>query len=562
MSKSIAKAEAALKRKENAAAVKALLRLDMKSRFGYGAKVGAGNVGKWIMNLLFTTAMYVVIIFLIYLFTKMFVVRPGLRDSYIILVSMASLILQFFICTTTLIKALYFSGDNEILLRFPVNGTQIFIAKSIFVMINNFVISLALLMPFYICYGVLLKLDSSFYIWAVFVTVFSSALPFLLANIVAIPLMKFLNFIRNKYGLVLLVVLGAVISLFILYMVVLKSLVTFYIEEEMALFSPAVVAKINNFAFKAFPFNIYGNLLRGEKIGLSILYIILLTAGVGGIAFYVVKKWYFSTILDGVENQRASFTKKTGNQPLPPFITYLKREFMGVLRSFNYCFQYLVMAAAAPIMVYYCNSLAGAVGSASVGENILPGISLMVITIFVTVIVSFSSTAISREGNCFYHTKIIPMSFTKQILAKFILYSGVATLAIIICCVVVVAGGHISFINSVFIFFICEFMNIALTSLCIWFDTMMPTFNVMGDGELVSANKNVAIAMCLGLLFALGFGILTMIGGFLPTLFGIVIKHGVRSVLWFLFTISGVLAVGGVLLLFIKLNKRYNKLYQ
>lgn len=171
MSKSIAKAEAALKRKENAAAVKALLRLDMKSRFGYGAKVGAGNVGKWIMNLLFTTAMYVVIIFLIYLFTKMFVVRPGLRDSYIILVSMASLILQFFICTTTLIKALYFSGDNEILLRFPVNGTQIFIAKSIFVMINNFVISLALLMPFYICYGVLLKLDSSFYIWAVFVSV-------------------------------------------------------------------------------------------------------------------------------------------------------------------------------------------------------------------------------------------------------------------------------------------------------------------------------------------------------------------------------------------------------
>lgn len=51
------------------------------------------------------------------------------------------------------------------------------------------------------------------------------------------------------------------------------------------------------------------------------------------------------------------------------------------------------MAAAAPVMVYYCNALAGSVGSNSVGNNILPGISLMVITIFVTVIVSFSSTA-------------------------------------------------------------------------------------------------------------------------------------------------------------------------
>lgn len=90
------------------------------------------------------------------------------------------------------------------------------------------------------------------------------------------------------------------------------------------------------------------------------------------------------------------------------------------------------MAAAAPVMVYYCNALAGSVGSNSVGNNILPGISLMVITIFVTVIVSFSSTAISREGGCFYHTKIIPLPYWKQVLAKFLLYSGVATLSIIL----------------------------------------------------------------------------------------------------------------------------------
>lgn len=62
-----------------------------------------------------------------------------------------------FICTATLIKALYYSGDNEILLRFPVNGTQIFIAKSIFVFISNFLITMGILLPFYICYGVILQ---------------------------------------------------------------------------------------------------------------------------------------------------------------------------------------------------------------------------------------------------------------------------------------------------------------------------------------------------------------------------------------------------------------------
>lgn len=112
--------------------IRALLKIDMKSRFGYGTRIGAGNVGKWIFNLIMSGLMYAIIVCLIFLFTQMFVARPGLRDSYIVIVSMASIILQFFICTATLIKALYYSGDNEILLRFPVNGTQIFIAKSIF----------------------------------------------------------------------------------------------------------------------------------------------------------------------------------------------------------------------------------------------------------------------------------------------------------------------------------------------------------------------------------------------------------------------------------------------
>ena len=320
-------------RKDNAFAIRALLRLDMKSRFGYGAKINAGNVGKWFFSLLMTAAMYTVVVFLIYFFTKMFVTRPGLRDSYIVLVSMASIVLQFFICTVMLIKALYYSGDNEILLRFPVNGGQIFVAKSIFVLIYNFIITLAMLLPFYISYGVILSKIGvmtnvgSFYAWAVFVTVLSSFLPFFAANIVAIPIMKVMAFIKDKYLIVLLVTIGAVIGLFILYMSLLQSLVTFYVEQEMALFSPAVVEKISSVAHKAFPFNIYGNVLRGEKVGLSLLYILLLTVGAGAIATAVVKKWYFKTILDGVENQRASFTKKTSNNPLPPFFSYMKREF-------------------------------------------------------------------------------------------------------------------------------------------------------------------------------------------------------------------------------------------
>ena len=388
--------------------IRALLKIDMKSRFGYGTRIGAGNVGKWIFNFIMSGLMYAIIVFLILLFTQMFVARPGLRDSYIVIVSMASIILQFFICTATLIKALYYSGDNEILLRFPVNGTQIFIAKSIFVFISNFLITMGILLPFYICYGVILQKAGAlgrppeiFYPVAILTTFLSSFLPFFLANIVAIPVMKLINLIKNKYGIVLCVTILVVVGIFVAYMQLLKSLVGFYIEKDMALFSPEVMGRIGKFAAGAFPFNLYANMLLGRHPYINLIYVLLLTTGVGLIAMLIVKKWYFSTILDGIENQRASFTKRTSDNPLPPFLSYMRRDFYGILRSFNYSFQYLVMAAAAPVMVYYCNALAGSVGSNSVGNNILPGISLMVITIFVTVIVSFSSTAIAGKADAF-----------------------------------------------------------------------------------------------------------------------------------------------------------------
>lgn len=549
--------------------IRALLKIDMKSRFGYGTRIGAGNVGKWIFNFLMSGIMYAIVVFLIVLFTQMFIARPGLRDSYIVIVSMASVVLQFFICTATLIKALYYSGDNEILLRFPVNGTQIFIAKSIFVFISNFLITMALLLPFYISYGVILKNAGAlgrppeiFFPVAILTTFLSSFLPFFLANIVAIPVMKIINLIKNKYGIVLCVTIVVVVGIFVAYMQVLKSLVGFYIEKDMALFSPEVMERIGKFASSAFPFNLYANMLLGHHPYINLIYVLLLTTAVGAIAMFIVKKWYFNTILDGIENQRASFTKRTEDKPLPPFFSYMRRDFYGILRSFNYSFQYLVMAAAAPVMVYYCNALAASVGSNSVGNNILPGISLMVITIFVTVIVSFSSTAISREGGCFYHTKIIPLPYWQQILAKFILYSGVATASIILCCIAVSGAKFVTPVETVMIFFIAEFSNLALTSLCMWFDTKSPTFNFMGDGELVGANKNVAIALALGLAFAVLFGLFTMLGGFLPSIGKIPIKNGAKSIMSVILIVSAVAAILGLTLLFTKINKRYDKLYQ
>ncbi len=66
------------------------------------------------------------------------------------------------------------------------------------------------------------------------------------------------------------------------------------------------------------------------------------------------------------------------------------------------------------------------------------------------------------------------------------------------------------------IFCISEILVVSLTSLYMLIDIKSPTFNVGGDGELVSANKNVALAMVVGIAVAILYGVFAMVFSFIP----------------------------------------------
>lgn len=226
------------------------------------------------------------------------------------------------------------------------------------------------------------------------------------------------------------------------------------------------------------------------------------------------------------------------------------------------------MACAAPVMVFFCNRLAASMGTESVGASIMPGLTLMVIVIFVTIIVSFASTCISREGNCFYHTKIIPVSYTNQILVKFLLYSMTGTLSVALSCAVSggyytsEAGGHLlTPLDVGAIFGIAEMLVLSLTCLSMIADIKSPTFNVSGDGELVAANKNVALALIVGIVTAIAYGLFTMLFSFFPFSIGSLVIGGNMSAIYLILSVITLLLLAGSLAgLFVNLNKRYQKI--
>lgn len=555
--------------------IKTLLRLELRSRFGSRVETPVKtHIGR-ALNILFTLIVYGILVLGIYYLADMFIVRSELRYEFLVFSTVFTMVIATAVAIGNVVKNLYMSGDNELLLRFPVNGAEILIAKSIYCFIHNLIINALLILPFYIVFGVVTKAGAGYYFASIGVMILAVLLPYFVANLVAIPVMILTNFVKNQFLLVLIILIGLICAGFILYMTALKGILNYLGEEQVNLFSGAMILQYKSVAAKCYPFKWYATLLSGTpygfssaEVGLSFLYIFLMTAVVGVAAYFVTAKFYYKTILNGIETEKVSFHRKTPNTCRTIFGTLLHREFYLILRSFNYSFQYLAMAVAAPVMVYYCNDLAATMGKDSVGAAIVPGLTLMVIIIFVAIIVSFASTSISREGNAFYHTKIIPVSYTVQVSVKLFLYAIVATASVVLSCIVVAAafgteqaGNLLSPLDIGCIFAISEMTVLSLTCLAIWADVRSPIFNVVGDGELVSANKNLALSLLVGILVAVVYGAVAMILGFLPIeIGGFSVVDGLGDVYLILSMVSLVILGISLTMLYVNLDKRYQKI--
>lgn len=557
--------------------VRSLVRLEMRARFGSRVDMTAKAKASKALSIIFTLAIYAVLVTGIYYLAEMFVRRSHMPFEFLVVA------MTFTVCVTTIVaignvvKNLYLSGDNELLLRFPVNGREILISKSIYCFLHNVVINLLIMIPVCVIYGVVSSAPVGYYFVAIAVTLLAIPLPYAIANLLAIPVMMIMNLVKNQFLLVLILLIAAICGVFILYMTALSGVLEYMRDESESMFSPAVMDIFRNFADSAYPFRWYALLLGGwfsgygsQAAGLSFLYLFLITAALCVGAYFVTSRTYYQIILNGIETEKVSFQKKLPNIKRSVFGTLLHREFFLILRSFNYSFQYLAMAVAAPVMVYYCNDLAATMGKNTVGAAIVPGLTLLVIIIFSAIIVSFASTSISREGNAFYHTKIVPVSYTTQILAKLFLYGAVGTASVVLSTVVVAAafgtdkaGNLLTSLDIGCIFIISQMITMALTCLAIAADVKSPTFNVVGDGEMVSANKNMVVSLLVGIVVAALFGVFTMVFSFLPLQVGdaVIVPVGeMNNIYAILAGISVVILAGSIAALFANLERRYQKI--
>lgn len=525
-----------------------LLRLEFKNKFGaYNIK----NSKSWLKPLMYFVIFAGTLVGLYYvaeIFFDMFDRAGMVYEALVILFTLVFVFLTIAGISSTS-KALYFKGDNEILMRFPVEPQDIFISKTMMLIISQLVLTVAILVPFLVAYGRVTQANYGYY-WRIPIPVILCVvIPFLISNLLAIPGMHFTNKIRNKFALIIVLLTLMMVGFFGAYMAIFDKMVTFLKNTEFSVFSPQVVDIVKDVCIYLIPTKYFADVLVMNNLYLAYPILIALTGFSLIGTILIIVKLYQKTLLGNIEVEGSAFKRVTKNSVRNNFMSLLHKEFLEIFRSVNYSFQYFVLASAMPLMVYFCNNITLQLGKNEIGEQITLGITLLVMLIFSTIITSFSATAVSREGNNFYHTKIIPVPVVYQLGVKFSMYFIVSFLANLLCVLVIIFTKQMSVEMAFSIFGIVQAISIALTLFSMKMDIKKPYFNLSGEGEIVNNNINTSGSIGFGLAVALVEGISGMMLGYLI---------GVNTALYVCVGIAAFLFIMSLITYLHRLKKSYN----
>lgn len=540
-----------------------LLKLEFRNNFGVFSLKDKKTVKKTVGTTIFALAFYVLLLWASEIIFEMFV-KEGLAYEVLVFLFFGMFLFFCFTGVSSVAKVLYYKGDNEMLMRLPVKGYEVFISKTLYLIINQMLLTAVVLIPVMFSYSRVVEVPRQFLKLIPAATAFIVFIPFFISNLLAIPVMIITNKIRHRFGLVTIIMAISVTAMFTAYILLFQSMVTYLKGQSFSVFDPHMVQVFKEVAVYLYPANYFADLVLQRSPVFALFILMLISLSLLFLMTLLIVFIYQRTLLKNVEIEGSAYRKKRGRfRHRPIFFTLLKKEFLQVLRSTNYSFQYFVLACSMPVMVYFCNKIAIGIGKNDIGDKIILGLTLLVMLIFNTVIISFSATSVTREGENFYHTKVIPVSIRTQLAAKFVMYMIVSVLANLITLVGIVYFKQIPFKDAIWVYMIVQFVAIALTLYSMKMDIKRPKFNLSGQGELVSGNANTTASVALGFGVSVFLGILAMLISYLLDTFFKNIT-GIFSVdQWMLLIISVISLIFGIFCILsysINLKKHYNRI--
>lgn len=322
-------------------------------------------------------------------------------------------------------KIIFSSDDNNITTRLPISSSTIILAKVAYVYISTFLFNFLTAVPILICYGATRHFIPYYYVYSILYPIIISFFATGISLIFTIIYQYVYSLVKKSDIAQFIVASVLMILLCYVYKTVLDMFLTALNDSSIGgMFSMSFVQGLHKMRRFCFPtFYMLEPVIEQKQIASGILITIgsIMISLILGISLISV---VYLKFIKKENSNTVKSVKNTSTKLVSPFVALLKKEMSLLFKDETNVFSYTSLLILCPFLTYAVISSLNAIiydnlrFYASYFPELISGINLALVLLFIGVINASASSSISREKKALLVMKTIPLSLDQQIIAK------------------------------------------------------------------------------------------------------------------------------------------------
>ena len=506
----------------------ALLRVDLKTAFSLSLLWRQFRMEKKyrrylpLVGLLLLALVPLLISYLMLTEQAFRILQPmGQESALLVLAVIVGQMLVFILGLFYVISAFYFSSDLDVLIPLPVKPHWIILSKFTVILANEFIFLAPPLLPLFIMFGILSHASISYWLLLTPIMLLLPVIPLSISALLAVGLMRLVNLSRKKDALIIIGCLFLIVMQFFIQIRVRGNAGGDSSEAILKFFSDR--NSLMNIIGRNFPPAVWASKALALGFSSSGPLNWLLLAGFSALLFYglvlLSKKMFYEGVigLSEITAKRRKISSREIERKVLAGRHPGRAIFWREVRLMNRTPMFLLNGILAVIIIPAVIIIAGIgnqKGSLAFLLNWLTKSSPLAVTLIAASFFLISgclngtaSSTFSREGRQFWISKVIPVSWHRQILAKVLHSYLVSLLGITVAALVLLIGFKLRLRLLGPALILAMVASVFFTAVAMIIDLNRPLLNWTNPQRAIKQNLNVVIAMVaeLGVLAALGF---------------------------------------------------------
>lgn len=490
---------------ESFRALKTLVKMQLKEKMDLGYTSSLRSLIFKIVWLLIEFVAITAVIAVIFYFIKLLGLFSLVHDipvSVISLVFSIMLLLSLVTDTIGLVKSLYFSGDNALILTFPATSSLVFFSKLATYYVYEFRKSFMFTIPMFIAYGIVKGYALYYYPWLILMFALISVIPVLAAALISIPAM-FAYIFLNRFKVIQYILYIALASSAILLLWDLIGLVPENINfiETWGETYWDIQEFLSNYTRTFAPLYAFTELIVGKTVGLSSVIfhsktLISLLALIGAgvvlllLCFVCSKPLFYRMASTPFEFKKKNSINEKKNAKLTPFISAIKKEFIVGLRSNSFIKLGAILIVAMPMAIYLLNKLYSAMNTRFLGTQMTICFNVVIMLLLLLMTNIDIASVYSRDGASSYLNKVQPAPYAKLLVSKLVFPMIIALAGVIFSVNIFAIESGLTAPDAIKIAILIYGVYVAHLFSCAESDIMNPQYKQYATFSAQSNNPN------------------------------------------------------------------------